>query len=268
MLEYCVTSLSYITKMFWRQSGFLVLFFMALIYIVFGVKEKKNKTLLAGYSGLILAVIYNPIIYFVAAIWLSGGIYAIKQYMENGMSNGVRLFYTLPITFVIAYAMVELVNRIKNIWKKRILILFICLIIMGSGKNVYSNGEYTNGGYVKAENIYKLPQEVLDISDVITESTAENEECKVLISNDLIVYIRQYNSDICMPYGRGDVNTEIAREFSAGTIQESDLITFLDEEQCNYVVVNMYPEIAAVLEQNGYEMIGETERHMVFKIKQ
>lgn len=268
MLEYCMTSLSYITKMFWRQSGFLVLFLMALIYILFGVKEKKNKPLLVGYSGLILAVIYNPIIYFVAAIWLSGGIYAIKQYMESGMSNGVRLFYTLPVTFVIAYTMVEMASKIKNMWKKGLLIFFIGLIIMGSGKNVYSDGEYTNGGYVKAENVYKLPQEVLDISDIITESTAEDEECKVWVSNDLIEYIRQYNSDICMPYGRGDINTEIAREFSAGTIQESVLITFLDEEQCNYVVSNMYPEIATVLEQKGYEMIGKTEQHMVFKIKQ
>lgn len=163
------------------------LFCLAVVFIFFlGKKyeeEKQTVRFLVWPSVLVLLFLFNPLFY---------------RYVGSRFFAGVywRLFWMLPISFTVAYVVVWLVYR----WKKqavRILVLVAALVTIAvSGQRIYSETTFT-----KAENEYKLPQQAMDVADIIGQS-GYGWKVKAVVPNEMLCYIRQYRCDIGLFYGR------------------------------------------------------------------
>lgn len=249
-----------ISAMFWGEGGYLIPFLLSIVLILFWLKNKDAKNMFGLYSILLLVLIYNPLFFIVSGLWLSGSIVTYKNYITEGSVNYVRAFYALPVTFSIAFVFVETVCQLKKVWKK-ILMVSVCITIFAvKGQNVYSSGNY-----VKADNWYKVPEETITVCEIIKQTAESDEKIKALVTNDLIVYIRQYEAGITMPYGREMMIQEVPIAFSNGTITRDILDVWLDEIKCNYIVCNWYLDMVGMLLDTGYTIVGETEEHVVLK---
>ena len=123
-------------------------FLLALVYLM--LKEKrKNIRIVFVYVPLVLLLLYfNPL---VAEI-----IYGLA-----GNEIYYRILWLLPITVVIAYSVIHLYGQLKG--KIRIVFAAICAVLcMISGSFIYSNPFFG-----RAENLYHVPDSVVNICDAI-----------------------------------------------------------------------------------------------------
>ena len=162
-------------------SGMLVaLYICALLFLFFKEKETYKRVLLVYLPFFIIAVLLLPVTYRVVSTVIDEELY-------------YRFFWMLPMTLVIAYAAVEVYHLYRGKYKK-LLALVLALAIIACGDFVYDNWRYA-----KAENIYHIPEEVVEICDLLH---TEGREVMALFPMELMQYVRQYDATICMPYGR------------------------------------------------------------------
>ena len=154
------------------------LFLAALVYLLVTEKDKRVRLILAETSVVILVLFFFPL---------------FKMVMDRVEEAGTyyRILWLLPMTVVIAYAGVKLIGKHTRIG----LVALAAVCILG-GSYVYGNVNVS-----KAENRYHLPAEVPAICDLIMPAEDE-ERVWAVFPSELVQYIRQYTSEIQMPYGR------------------------------------------------------------------
>ena len=154
------------------------LFLAALVYLLVTEKDKRVRLILAETSVVILVLFFFPL---------------FKMVMDRVEEAGTyyRILWLLPMTVVTAYAGVKLIGKHTRIG----LVALAAVCILG-GSYVYGNVNVS-----KAENRYHLPAEVPAICDLIMPAEDE-ERVWAVFPSELVQYIRQYTSEIQMPYGR------------------------------------------------------------------
>ncbi|MCH5279907.1 MAG: hypothetical protein J1E61_00450 [Lachnospiraceae bacterium] len=196
------------------------------------------------YTILILCIIYNPVV-----------IYLCHKIL-GGITTDVRLFYLLPIFPLCAYGMTDLIFSKGKL--NYILMIAFTILIVSSGKTFYDQGAYT-----KAENVYKIPQETIYVCEIIDQDDSYK---KALVPNELLDYIRQYDSRIEMCYGRYDASESFAQSFSNGTLSEEEFESYMQKVDFNYIIYDSgNVEMIQMFHQYGYTVIGETEKYSVLK---
>jgi len=150
---------------------------------------------------------------------------------------------------VIAYAAVRIYGTLKS----RIRILFPMaagLLIIYSGSFIYSN-PYFN----KADNIYHMPQAVVDICDAIE---VEGREVMAVFPVEMLQYVRQYSPVVCMPYGReitverwGNTD-ELFAVMESEIIDAQDLARYAKARLCHYIILSQDKEIVGDLLSYDY----------------
>ena len=175
-----------------------------------------------------------------------------------------RLLWLWPIVPTISYATVQLWKAVKE--QSRILVvLAIALIIILSGKLMYSNGNYS-----LAENEYHVPQVVVDICDDVR---IEGREVMVLFPRELVQYVRQYDATICMPFGREVLVDSWGVGTKNGTyyVMETQPIDvrlaaqYAREDMCHYVIIRETDKLDGKFEDYGYEPFGVYDGYIVYK---
>ena len=86
------------------------------------------------------------------------------------------------MVLVLAYTVLSVLQELAG-KKKRVFAVAACLLIVVSGKLVYSNSLFE-----RAENIYHMPQEVVDICDAIE---IEGREVMAAFPDEFLLYVRQ-----------------------------------------------------------------------------
>lgn len=245
-------------------SAYLLLFYVALFYICY--KEKENRVLLVYSSVFILAVILNPFFAAATSDLFTGGIYW-------------RCFWLLPIVTVFAYAATSITLSV-NSKKLKILAAFCCaVLIMLSGGFIF-----TSENYSRADNMYKLPQEAIQVCNIMNEDKGAN-TAKAMVDNNLVSYVRQYDASIKLAYGRYPFtiywshdlrslpaeNTESARSialFAEVNREDMDIELLVDSARIlnvdYYAFSTQNPIINQLIEQ-GMTVIGQTETYTVIK---
>jgi len=164
----------------YRGSGFLlVLYIAALIYLLIVEKNKRNRYLVCYVPLCILLIYISPVYYRIYVL----GIDAVGTYYRN--------LWMLPMAVTVAYASCSVIYR-----HRRIGALVICAVIILCGKFTYSAVES-----VKAENAYHIPQYVCDLVDEMDQDI-EGVEVYACVPLEMVFYTRQYDSSICLIYGR------------------------------------------------------------------
>lgn len=219
-------TLNYIEEAYTRALGtglYLGMFILAIIFIVLELKKEEKsriKIVFGIYSIIILLLNFNPLFANISIRVIGGEVYW-------------RVYWLLPIGFVLAYVFTELIYKMPSKLKKVLASVLIAFVIIIGGKWVY-----TEENFEKVGNFYKVPDAVLG---VILHVSADDEDYKQLAGPiDFEIYTRQVDGTIILSEGRS---------FS-GVYGEDSIVTHIFNNDyaniykkameigCNYVVLD------------------------------
>ena len=233
----------------WIGNGmYITLYIISLIYLLFKAKDKKqNNKCIFGYSAIaILFIICNPIFTILVKSVFNYDVYW-------------RLFWIIPIGITMAYSGADFI--LSNSAKKNRIIIFIGIIvcIIFSGKLIFSNENYQN-----YNNPYKIPDEILEITNLILKDKGEYK--KVLLPMECTPYIRQVTSKIDLMYERnpsGYDGYDIVTEYEKGNVEY--IANICKDVKCNYIVMRKSIEVDDSFSNYGYDYFAETDRYIIVK---
>lgn len=241
-----------------NETGmYMALYYVALLYLWLFDKEKEQRNILLYPALIMLSIVFNPII--IEHVWLQ----MFDKYTLP------RIYFILPILATIAYVATTLVRGQTNTKKKLTLTFSLLLLFIFCGRYKITN-EYR----VQAENQYKIPQTVVEISDYIM---AENETPLIIAPRSVFNYFRQYSSKINLLYGEDAENERIMmpddlkkRVYKTLLLENPDFELVMEAAQkwnCDYIIFDTtinHMETRA-LKENNMEIMKEFDRYLVCK---
>ncbi|WP_026665318.1 hypothetical protein [Butyrivibrio sp. FC2001] len=145
-----------------------------------------------------------------------------------------RILWIIPMYVTIAYAFTKFIASLNSAVKKYVAACVSALIIAVTGSYVYAN-EYV----YKAENIYHLPQNVIDICDRI-KTTEDEGTVKAAFTPELVYFVRQYDPNILMPYGRDYVDhkyyTGVLKLMQEEEMKTQELLYYTRADLDRYII--------------------------------
>ena len=180
--------------------------------------------------------------------------------LEEG-NTYYRLLWMVPWGVLLAYAGCRLFTRHPRVG------LVICsALVIASGSLVYRN-QYVS----RAENLYHIPQSVIDVCDVIAPSAGEP-RVRALFPAELIHFVRQYDTDILMPYGRDIIASqwgyynELHEIFERSEIISSeDLLAASRQAGCMYIIIHEGRQIDRELSECGLTLVDVKDGYLIYR---
>ena len=229
-------------------SGFLtMLYLLTLIYLWISEKNSTFRAIFVYGASIIQALFFCPLFYYG------------YQLLDRG--TYYRILWVLPMTVTISYAAVKILGR----YPLGSIVIGLAVVMM-CGKYVYSN-EYVT----KAENVYHIPQEVIEVCDFIMPEEGE-ERVTGVFPDSLIHFVRQYSSKIKMAYGRdylapdwiyGDHPLRIV--MNQDKIRISELVRLATEQKCQYIILERNKKLLGNFEKSKVIKIGETTNYDIYR---
>ena len=231
-----------------HQYKFLAgLYLLALLYLWFAEKDRHRRAILVYAPTLLLAAFFCPLFRKV-----------FVRVLEDSETY-YRLLWLLQMSLVTAYGFIKLMGRHRKIG-----LLIMCAAIAAGGDYVYDSINIS-----KAQNAYHLPQEVIDIVDMIEP---EEGRIKVLMPGELLQYVRQYSTDIELPYGR-EMMIERWDYYDAmyKAMEKTEVIDtpyFVELARgypCAYVILRNDRQVKESLTDYGFEVYGQVGIYVIYK---
>ncbi len=247
MITYCYAVWDEFINFIGGKSGFIhwCIFGVAVFCCAFMGKEERKK--LFWPSVLVLLFFFNPVFYAVVGTRFLSGIYW-------------RLLWMLPISFVIAYAITQIVYKIRGDVLRVLVIIAASACIIITGEREFSAETYT-----EKENDYEIAQAAIEISDIVMSNLGDWKE-NIIVPNELLCDIRQYSCSVGLLYGRnaGGFITNIEPDEQAvyeEMCKEKPDVALVTEigraRGCRYIVFNTsFHQIPEELNDYGYEKIA------------
>lgn len=161
------------------SAPFVILFLFG-IYYIYRTKKKDIKEIFV-YPVLIYGItIFNPLIHWIL-IWKMG---------FSGRSH--RFFWVIPMVFVLSWLAAEIIFRMKSQGKRLTLFLALVGMCIFAGRPMYYEEHF------RTENIYKVTDETLEISNKLKEIEGEREKIVIINDHNINYFIRQYDPSICL----------------------------------------------------------------------
>lgn len=236
-----------IFKEFGGTGYYSILFVLSLIYLGYVEEDKRIRTLFVYIPTVMLVLFFLPPFYL----------------LYNRLDEGTyyRILWLMPMTVVIAYAGCKAIGRHVKMG-----VLLGCLVLIVSGSYVYSSEHIT-----PAENLYHLPQETIEICDMIKPAEGE-ERVWALFPAEQVHFVRQYTTTIQMPFGRDNLVESWDRVIhplytllQQEVIPVEELSKLSIESYCNYIILLKTMNVEGDLEEYGIKLIGETENYYVYR---
>ncbi len=146
-----------------------------------------------------------------------------------------RILWIIPMYVTIAYAFTKFITSIKSSVKKHVAVGILAVVIAITGSCVYANEHV----YL-AENIYHLPQNVIDICDRI-KPTEDEGIIRAAFTPELVYFVRQYDPNILMPYGRDYVDhnyyTGVLKVMKEEKIETQELLYYTRVDLDKYIIL-------------------------------
>ncbi len=232
-------------------------FFLSMVYLWKTEKEKWKRILFVYFPLCVLVVFFNPLAFRLVYEFAGEEIY-------------YRILWLLPISMTISYCGVNIIYRLQE--KKRLVgVIGYLGLIMVSGKCIYGNPHFS-----RAENIYHMPEAVVEICD---EIVIEGREVMGVFPKEMLQYVRQYTPLVCMPYGREELVPQWLADNPMFVLMEEDevsldrLLPLCKESGVHYLilpedktVIGEFEDYDYVLVKNirGYNLYRDTTIYMGF----
>lgn len=233
-------------------TGFIVILYLAATLYLFLVEKRKPFRIMFVYVPfIILLLFYNPLVTWIVSEHIDGEIY-------------YRILWLLPVTVVLAFTIVDIYGKLQGKKKGIFAVAAVCVIAI-SGSYVYLDPLYS-----EAENMYHVPQSVVDICDMIE---VEGREVMAVFPEELLIYVRQYSPVVCMPYGR-EVTVDrwnftqgnrLYKAMEADRIKAEKLAELAREKLCAYIILPEDKEVVGNLNDYDFETFGAVEGYIIYK---
>lgn len=242
-----MTEILGIFKAYNGTGYYSILFIAALLYLWFTEEDKQLRALIVVTPAIIQILFFIPYFY--------------KGYNMLDEGTYYRILWLLPMTLLIAYAACRVIGTYT---KAGLAIMSLILII--SGTCVYSSFLCE-----RAENVYHIPDEVVEICDMIKPKEGR-ERVWASFPISMIQYVRQYTTTIQMPYGRDSivptwdyVENPVYETYIKKIIPADELKDVASDAYCNYIVLERTQVIDGDLEECGVVLIGQTDNYLVYR---
>lgn len=228
-------------------TGLVVIWFLLAVIYLFLCEKRKPRRILFVYMPVIdLLLFFNPL-------------FAKLFFSLVGDEIYFRLCWLLPVIVVIAYSVVVISERLKG--RTAVCFVTVALALAAlSGKLVYSSPLYS-----RAENIYHVPDSVVQICDSIV---VPGREVMAVFPKEMLQYVRQYSPVVCMPYGRevlmGTLD-ELFGTMESETVDLEELVPMTRRRGCHYVVLRQEHKLVGEPAAYGWELFLETEGYAVYR---
>lgn len=233
-------------QMYGGSGWMLCWFVIAWIYLLISEKKKNYRIMFVYAPAIVLLLFFNPLFFTVFGDLTEELIY-------------FRFLWLLPIIVVVGYSIIRIFDSLAG--KKRYCFAAIAVVLVVlSGKLVYTNPLFS-----KAENEYHVPQTVVDICDAIK---VDGREVMAAFPQEFILYVRQYTSKVCMPYGREvvmGVMDELHFLMNEEEIDVRKLSEILKSRNCHYVVISEEKNLTDDLENYGYTLFDIIDGYCIYR---
>ena len=229
---------------------FFILLLVGVLYLGFSMKKSAEKTMLVWFPSFALLIYFFP-------AW------ALFDRLRGDGEILYRVLWLIPMGVIICYTLVQVVYLLPK--KLRVVAFALAvLLIMGSGKYIYSNAQYT-----KATNASHVPGEVKEICDKIVVPGREISACFPI---EMVQYVRQYTALIMQIYGRDalmlsgyyNVVTEIEPLLDEKIYDSQKIADELRASYTQYFIVSKEKEFTDSFDKYGFELAFETEGYLVY----
>lgn len=228
-------------------TGLVVIGFLAaLSYVFLNEKQKPRRILFVYMPVMILLLFFNPVF---------AGIFFAKV----GSEIYFRIWWLIPVIQVIAYAVVSVCERLQGRGKALFAVTSVVLIVI-SGKSVYTNPLYS-----RAENCYHVPDCVVELCDAIV---VPGREVMAAFPRELLLYVRQYEPGVCMPYGRDQMGKYFSGFLTAMEQEEPDaeeIAAYADQTGCHYVILSEEKKLPEDARKLGLELYAEKAGYVIYR---
>lgn len=229
-------------------SGFLtILFLLTLMYLWVSEKNPTVRAIFVYGTSVIQILFFLPLFYYGYQLLDKGTYY--------------RILWILPMSITIAYAAVKILGRYPVGT-----ILIGAFMIVVCGKYVYSNINIS-----VAQNAYHIPQETIDICDMIMPAEDE-ERVTAVFPDSLIHFVRQYSTRIQMAYGRDYLAPDwiygdhpVRKVINQEEIRISELVRLATEQKCQYIILERHKELIGDFEKYDVFLIGQTANFDIYR---
>lgn len=182
-----VIGIEFFRNYFWRYWGnmlYLILYLGILLYLGrYG--SKLMKQIFVWPFIILLITVYNP--------WVMGPVLELTGWADRYS----RFFWMLPVEILCAYILATLIEKQKNAGRKVVVAGFVlCMVFICGNKQIKE---------IPDENIYKMDNYILEISELIDEERME-EQSVVITDANVYYQIRQYDPTILMAINNTEMN--------------------------------------------------------------
>lgn len=241
-------------KLYGGNGAIFLLFLASAIYILVTEQSIKKKIMLGILPLLIFAGFLLP---FTKIVYVA--------VFDDGSDTYYRLLWLVPMYVVIGYAACRLLFSLKKSLYQRIGLTVIVAVIAVTGSLVY-----TSVNLSWAENLYHIPQSVIDICEVISPEDGGT-RVRAAFPSELVHFVRQYDTDILMPYGREMVveqwdyyNPVYEVMEKPETIDAKALLEATRETKCKFIVLHENRKIDSDLEEMGLKLVNELHGYRIY----
>ena len=250
--ECIVIAQNYFGNIFW-----FLLYAASFVYLFVYEKDRTKRMLLLYVPLLVFLAFFIPPVRMVyVALFDEGNTY-------------YRLLWLLPFCVTCAYAGTQAVAK-----HRRIGMVLLAVLVVLAGKPVYKSIYLS-----RAENAYHLPQHAIEICDLIRADAEEHDafyyDTDLILAAfpaSLVHYVRQYDTNLVLPFGREVVEPAWNHWNNVYTVMEEDEIIYMEiltnllqVEGYRYLVLEKDRKTDRDPATSGYELIGERGNYHVYR---
>ncbi len=223
------------------------LLLVAVIYLLVTEKNKTTRIVFLYMPLMVLALFFCP---FFAS--------AFDHFV--GIEIYFRFMWLVPVAIILGYAAVKIIISLTG--KKRLYAaVAMAAIVMVSGSFIYKNEEYP-----PAENIYHVPQEVVDICEAIK---VDGREVLAAFPREHLLYVRQYSPYVCMAYGResyiGQVQDDLYDILMRDRLDAEEVVRYARARGCHYVIFSKEKQVIGTFEDYEYRLFDEIGGYLIYE---
>lgn len=244
-----------IFKSYSGSSLYMTLFLCSLVYLWITEEDKGKKAVLVYCSAGVLFLFFFPL----CSYFLMNYIFDHEIYY--------RMLWFLPIGILVALSATKLIAVQTKITRKVVITLLACVILIRGGDYTYDNPTF-----VKAQNAYHIPQEVIDVCDAIIPAD-EEQWVMAVVPQEMLSYVRQYSANIHLPYGR-EVLIErwnlwhpMYQTMEADTVWAKTLAKQAHEAGCQYIVLHQDKVFDEDIQKWGYILQENVDGYNIYQDK-
>ncbi len=245
-------------------TGYFVMYILALIVLVlFGTV--KDKKLFLPQAVMLVLTVFNPLFPL------------ILDRIFDVNSEYYRFFWIAPVVVLVPYILTFVIFSAPSVKRPVIAVCVAAMFVIG-GRFVYAEGLSI------AENMYKIPDELISISRIIHEDS-DREYTKAFFEYEYNMEIRQYDPRMLLAVDREDYLYAVSYSYTDEMLEdenkpvyrllaplvrnqhvdEEDFTDALEKTQTEYVVLmKQHPQTEFVKRAGLYE-IGQTSGHIVYR---